>query len=162
MEEIQVPIVTPHVTNSQTQRGTTVMPDSPRYSPPLSRLRSSGNFGNSKKTLLNLTNSEHREKIAMNPQEKTDFIENSPNEGTAALRLDLPSMATFKLEPLLSFKPDPPIKVDEDNVKIEYFRKLTPVFTPPLFDRRSPKAANDFISSPFLNFHDDAIVAKNK
>jgi hypothetical protein len=138
------------------------MPDSPRYSPTFSRLRSSGDFGNSKRTFLNLSTSQYRKKIATNPQDKTDFIENSPNDGTAALRLDLHSMATFKHEPLLGFKPDPSIKVDEDNVKKEYFRKLTPVFTPPLSDRRSPKAANDFLSSPFLNFHDDAIVAKNK
>jgi hypothetical protein len=66
--ESQVPIVTPHVTISQTQKGTTVMPDGPGYSNPFSRLPSSGTFGHSKNTKLNSTSSEHQGKKAMNPQ----------------------------------------------------------------------------------------------
>jgi hypothetical protein len=98
----------------------------------------------------------------MNPQEKTVSKENFSNEGTAALILDLPSIATFKIEPLLRFMPDPPINVDEETAEKEYIKTLTPVFKPPSLGRRSRKAGNDFISSPSLEVDDHAIVAKNK
>lgn len=159
--EIETPIVIPHVPVLQTQRSRNVRPNTP-VSTRHSQLRSFSTIGDPKNIMLKSVTSSRLEKKTKMPQQGTKSIENSPNNNTGGVMSNLTSMATFKLEPFPRLKSDSRIDIDKEATKEEFIRPITPVFTPPGQGKRSPKASESFISSPFLKVNRNAKDPTNK